>query len=163
MTLTIGIDPGLSGAVAIFCDGQFAEVFDLPTMQSGGKQAFVQNAINAGELARMLAERTKGADVMVYVETVSAMPKQGVASMFSMGHTLGSITAVLAALGLPYLMVRPQEWKKAAGLLKTEKDQARTYAIRRFPAAAEYLARKKDHNRADAILIGSYGRMTRPC
>jgi len=157
MKYIVGIDPGLSGAVAVFCDGHFSEVVDLPTMQSGGKQSFVKNVVNAGELARMLGDRTRGADVVVYVETVSAMPKQGVASMFSMGHTLGSITSVLAALGLPYLMVRPQEWKKAAGLLKTEKDQARTYAIRRFPAAEKYLARKKDHNRADAILIGHYG------
>jgi crossover junction endodeoxyribonuclease RuvC len=165
--LILGIDVGLTGAVSVFRgDGCFIEVFDLPTMQANGKQACVKNIVNAGGLMLDLGQRlgigprvgTNGSipNVLAYVETVSAMPKQGVASMFSLGHTLGTVQAVLACLHIPYLLIRPQEWKKALGLLKTEKDESRAKAIALFPGATDSLLRAKDHNRAEAILIGAY-------
>lgn len=159
MTYVLGVDPGLTGAVTVMTSaGEFVEVFDLPVMQTGGKQSFVKNTINASALfAKLQLVRSGGAGMVAYVEMIAAMPKQGVASMFSMGHTLGAVTSVLACLQIPYVMVRPQEWKRAAGLIKAEKGQSRALAIQRFPEAAGALARAKDHNRAEAILIGAYG------
>lgn len=154
----LGIDPGLTGACAVFTDkGEFVEVFDIPVMQTGGKQSFVKNVVNASGLHDQLAGMGCMSGLAAYVETTSSMPGQGVSSMFSMGYTAGTITAVLACLGIPYTMVRPQEWKKAAGLIKSEKGQSRALAIQRFPAAAKALGRVKDHNRAEAILIAAYG------
>lgn len=159
MTFILGIDPGLSGACAVLTDaGEFVEVFDVPVMQAGGKQSYVKNVVNAAAMHdRLVLVRSRGAALFAYVESVSAMPKQGVASMFSLGHTVGTIQSVLACLHIPYVMVRPQEWKKSVGLLKTEKAQSRAVAIQRFPSASPQLTRVKDHNRAEAILLGHYG------
>lgn len=159
MTFVLGIDPGLSGAVSVMTSsGEFVEVFDIPVMQTGGKQSFVKNTVNAAALfTKLQLVRSGGAGLVAYVETISAMPKQGVASMFSMGHTLGAITSVLACLQIPYIMVRPQEWKKATGLLKTDKNQSRAVAVQRFPTATPWLERVKDHNRAESLLIAHYG------
>lgn len=155
--MILGIDVGLSGACAVFTnEGIFVEVFDLPTMQANGKQAYCKNVVNATGFHDALIAR--GLEMPIaYLELVSAMPKQGVASMFSLGHTLGSVVGVLASLHIPHIFIRPQEWKKAYGLKGKEKDQSRTMAIRMMPAAGNYLSRKKDHNRAEACLIGRYG------
>lgn len=165
MNFVIGVDPGLSGAVTVMSEaGEFVEVFDLPVMQTGGKQSFVKNTINASALfAKLNLVRSGGAGLVAYVETIAAMPKQGVASMFSMGHTLGAVTSVLACLQIPYVMVRPQEWKRAAGLIKTEKGKSRALAIQRFPEAAGALQRAKDHNRAESLLIAHYGAQRAAC
>jgi len=177
MTFVIGIDPGLSGACAVFTDsGEFVDVFDVPVMQAGGKQSYVKNVVNAASLHdKLQVVRSGGAGVVAYVESINAMPKQGVASMFSMGHTLGAIQSVLACLRIPYVMVHPQEWKKHYGLknpvvmvknkktgeLKAKKKkapgQSRALAIQRFPEASQWLERVKDHNRAESLLIAHYG------
>ncbi len=152
--MIISVDPGLHGAVACFTDaGEFIEVFDIPVMQSNGKQAYVKNVVNAGGLAKRLPAVPIS---LAFVEAATAMPDQGVSSVFSTGHTFGSITSVLAVMGIPYLIVRPQEWKKHFGLSR-EKEAARARAIQLYPAATTYLERKKDHNRAEAILIGRFG------
>jgi len=159
MTYIAGIDPGLSGAVTVMSEaGEVVDVFDLPVMQTGGKQSFVKNTINAGALfAKLQMVRSGGAGLVAYLETTSSMPGQGVSSMFSMGHTLGSIQSVLACLQIPYVMVRPQEWKKALGLIKADKNISRALAIQRFPSAAAWLERVTDHNRAESLLIAHYG------
>lgn len=159
MTFILGIDPGLTGACAVCTEsGEFVEVFDVPVMQAGGKQSYVKNVVNAASLHdKLQVVRAGGAGIIAYVESVNAMPKQGVASMFSMGHTLGAIQSVLACLHIPYVMVRPMEWKKATGLLKADKHQSRATAIQLFPSASDRLTRAKDHNRAEAILISRYG------
>ena len=159
MTFVLGIDPGLSGAVTVMTgSGELVEVFDLPVMQTGGKQSFVKNTINASALfTKLQTVRSGGSGVVAYLESVASMPGQGVSSMFSMGHTLGSIASVLACLQIPYVMVRPQEWKKALGLLRADKNLSRALAVQRFPEASQWLERVKDHNRAESLLIAHYG------
>lgn len=146
----IGIDPGLTGAIALLRDGAFAEVFDMPTMQRGAKGNRQQ--VNATELARILRELPP---CMAYIEQVGAMPGQGVSSMFNFGHGCGAIEGALAALGIPREFVTPQKWKKSLGLIGTDKDAARTKAIQLLPGAP--LARVKDGGRADALLIALHG------
>lgn len=157
--LTIGIDPGQTGCVAVLVDGEFESFVDMPTMPrpAGGNQ------ISGAELAAALREiraRHPGADVLACLEQVSAMPGQGVSSMFRFGEGFGVVQGVLATLGVPVVMVHPQRWKKAASLIGKDKDVARTVAIQRFPKAADQLKRKKDIGRADALLIAQWAFIT---
>lgn len=161
--MIFGIDPGLSGAVSVFDqDGQFVEVFDLPVMQTSGEQAFVKNAINSAALKLELNRRNEGnLGSVAYLETVAAIGGTGIASIFSLGCTFGAICAVLQCAEIPFLMIRPHIWKKTMGLNR-EKEASRGLAIRLVPNAAPFLERKKDHNRAEAILIGKYGMARHP-
>lgn len=153
--VTIGIDPGQTGALAVLADGQFAGFYDMPTVArpAGGQQ------VNGAELAAQLREiRAAHPDVEVRacIEQVNAMPGQGVSSMFRFGEGYGVVQGVLAALGIPMALVHPQRWKKTVGLIGREKDVARTVAIQQYPAAAGGLKRKKDVGRADALLIAAW-------
>lgn len=147
----IAIDPGLTGGIAILsADGYIVE--DMPVI-ANGSTAKVRNVVNAYELARLLRPHT---DVTaVYVEKVSTMPGQGVASQGSLMHSAGVIEGVIGALGMPLVLVTPAKWKKAMGL-GSDKEQSRAMAQRLFPQAP--LARKKDHNRAEALMLAEYGR-----
>ena len=146
--MKIGIDPGISGAIAKLNDNDsFISVEDMPVMAGTGKR----KQVNAAELARLL--RLDGGTA--YLEQASAMPKQGVSSMFSFGCSYGIIQGVLAALSIPVVIVSPRSWKKRAGIIGKEKDFARTLAQRLFPRAE--LGRKKDIGRADALLIARFG------
>jgi crossover junction endodeoxyribonuclease RuvC len=150
--LRIGIDPGNTGAVAVLGINGFVDVHDMPLMASGKKQQ-----VNAAELFKILlsikAMSAGGVDAVV--EKVSAMPGQGVSSMFNFGMGFGVIQGVLAGAGIPYTLVTPQSWKKRAGLIGKDKDMARTVAQQLYPDAP--LGRKKDIGRADAILIARFG------
>jgi len=150
----IGIDPGITGALAILDENnELGDMADMPVMQlgSGNKQQ-----VNGAHLARVLASwHTPGEIITAYLEAVSAMPKQGVTSVFNFGMGYGVIQGVLAAMQIPYVLVRPGEWKKRAGLVGKKKDAARTMAQQLYPAAE--LDRKKDIGRADAILIARFG------
>jgi len=157
--MILGIDVGITGAWALLTDSG-GPVFSkqLPSMANGKKNAKVKTQLNAGEWAREL-RALPGPSITfhtAYVEMVSAMPKQGVASMFSLGHSFGTVCAVLATLQIPFWLVTPPEWKKEFQLLGAADDAARTLAIRLFPSII--LGFKKDHNRADALLIAEYGR-----
>ena len=161
MRLTLGIDIGVDGAIAVFDDeGRFVEVFDLPTME--GAIGKTRRVINSLALHGMLLRRSGPLDgTRALIERVHAMPLNGVIATFSQGHSLGSVTTVLALLGIACELVQPTAWKKAVGLpAKPEKKQAkeisRCAAIRLYPEAAPFLELKKHHNRADAILIGRY-------
>lgn len=147
----LGIDPGLTGAIAIVnADGFIVE--DMPVM-ANGTSAKVRNVVNAAELARVLrphADRIR----VAYVERVSTMPGQGVASQGSLMHSAGVVEGVLAALGISLVLVTPGKWKKAMGLAN-DKEASRALAQRLFPDAP--LGRKKDHGRAEALLIATYG------
>lgn len=150
MNYRIGIDPGLSGAIAVLNDDLFlVAVYDMPVMAlSKGK-----NQVNAAALARIIKGVPRQA--IAYLEQVSAMPGQGVSGMFSFGTSYGIVQGVLAALDIPVILVRPQAWKGRAGLKGKDKDMARTVAQRLYPGAE--LSRKKDIGRADAILIARFG------
>lgn len=151
--LVIGIDPGLSGAIAFLADGQLTDVCDMPTVGRGkaGRQT-----VNAPELARLIREHLFiGAAVVALVEDVAARPGQGVTSMFRFGHSCGAVAGVLGAMRIPVVYVTPQRWKRYHGLIGSEKDASRGMAIDLYPSAP--LARKRDHGRAEAILIARWG------
>ncbi len=152
--MKIGIDPGLSGAIAVLEDnGKYVALYDMPAMLLTGKR----QQVNASELANIFStwQQKRRGSLVAYLERVSAMPGQGVSSMFSFGMSYGIVQGALAALEIPVALVSPNKWKKAAGLQGKEKDYARSLAQQLYPQAA--LGRKKDIGRADAILIARFG------
>ena len=152
--IIIGIDPGISGAISILENKKILEVYDTPTMIDGKKN---KKQINSAQVTNIIKERLKDdKEVIVVVEHVNAMPGQGVTSMFNFGHSFGVIKGICAALGLPIYFVRPTKWKKHFNLIKTNKDASRTKVIEAYPEISSKLHRKKDSNRADAILIALY-------
>lgn len=158
--ILIGIDPGLSGAIAMLDHrGAFANLDDMPVMERHGKAAYVKNQVNAGALFELLRAWTELYDrneIHVVIETPIAFPGQHVATTAAAFLTSGLIEGVIAARHYAHELVRPKEWKKALGL-SDSKEQARARAIRLWPPAAKMLERVKDHNRAEALLIAKYG------
>ncbi len=147
---TIGIDPGLTGACAILdVNGKFINIIDIPTMAGYNKGAFIKNCVNAQALFVLLGSYPNS---KVCIEQVSSMPRDGAASAFSFGDTFGSIKSVCACLGFEVQQVLPRIWK-AHYNLTSDKEEARQLAIKLFPEAGEMLKRKKDHNRAESLLI----------
>ena len=157
--LTLGIDPGQTGAVAALADGRLDRFVDMPTSprKAGGHQ--VSGAALATSLREILAAHP-GAYVIAALEQVNAMPNQGSSSGFRFGQSDGVVRGVLGALGVGFVEVPPQMWKRHLRLTGCDKDAARTLAIQRFPGAAATLARKKDIGRADALLIALWAEMT---
>jgi len=100
--------------------------------------------------------KTDKRDIKVIIEQVSAMPGQGVTSMFNFGQSFGILKGICSAMQLSMYFVRPTKWKKYYNLINSEKDASRTKAIEIFPYFSSNLAKKKDSNKADAILIASY-------
>ena len=154
--LIIGIDPGISGAICFFEDGQVKEIIDMPVMADGKKN---KRQINASQTYNEISKRINKLpkkDIIVVIEQVSAMPGQGVTSMFNFGQSFGVLKGICSAMQLSMHFVRPTKWKKYFGLIKTEKDASRTKVIEIFPYISSQLSRKKDSNKADAILIASF-------
>jgi len=152
--IIIGIDPGISGAISILENKKVLEVYDTPTMIDGKKN---KRQINSAQVSQIIKERLNSQkEVIVVVEHVNAMPGQGVTSMFNFGQSFGVIKGICAALNLPIYFVRPTKWKKHFNLIKTNKDASRTKVIEVYPEISGKLHRKKDSNRADAILIALY-------
>lgn len=146
---TLGIDVGASGALVLLEDGQPIEWTAMPTLKIG-----TATRVNAPALADWIASTCC---THVYVEQVHAMPGQGVTSMFNFGHSCGTVMGVLGAMNLPHTMVTPQAWKKAAGLIGTDKDAARARAIQLWPKWRELDKKGKGQALADAALIAAYG------
>ena len=137
----IGIDPGLSGAIAILENNRVLDVFEMPVMAEGKKN---KRQLNSAQLVKLLKNNiSKNEDVSVVVEQVNAMPGQGVTSMFNFGQTFGAIKGVCAALELPIFFVRPSKWKKHFELINSSKDSSRTKAIEMYPALSNNLSKKK--------------------
>ena len=155
----IGIDPGLSGAIAVLENNKVLNIFDIPVMSEGKKN---KRQLNSALLVNLLKENIiDNEDVAIVVEQVNAMPGQGVTSMFNFGQTFGAIKGICAALGLPIFFVRPAKWKKHFELINSSKDASRTKVIEMYPYIAEKLSKKKDVNKSDAILIARYYSETR--
>ncbi len=155
----IGIDPGLSGAIAVMEDNKVLNLFDIPVMSEGKKN---KRQLNSALLVSLLKENiVNHEEVAVVVEQVNAMPGQGVTSMFNFGQTFGAIKGVCAALDLPIFFVRPSKWKKHFELINSSKDSSRTKAIEMYPKLSNQLSKKKDVNKSDAILIARYYSETR--
>jgi crossover junction endodeoxyribonuclease RuvC len=155
----IGIDPGLSGGIAILEDNKIKGMFDMPVMADGKKN---KRQLNSAFLVQLIKENIKNTeDTVVIVEQVNAMPGQGVTSMFNFGQTFGAIKGICAALALPIFFVRPAKWKKHFELINSSKDASRTKVIEMYPLVSEELSKKKDVNKSDAILIARYYSETR--
>jgi len=157
--LVLGIDPGQTGAVAALADGAIACFIDMPTMprKAGGHE--VSGAQLAAKLRGVLQAHS-GAYVLAVLEQVHAMPKQGGTSGFRFGQSDGIVRGVLGALGIGWIEVPPQMWKRHLRLTGCDKDAARTLAIQRFPEHADKLARKKDVGRSDALLMAVWAEAT---
>tara|TARA_B110001454_G_C12526485_1_gene353323 strand:- start:207 stop:695 length:489 start_codon:yes stop_codon:yes gene_type:complete len=152
--IIIGIDPGISGAISILKNKKVIEVYDTPTMIDGKKN---KRQVNGAQVSNIIKERlNEDNEINVVVEHVNAMPGQGVTSMFNFGQSFGVIKGICSALTLPIYFVRPSKWKKHFNLIKTNKDASRTKAIEIYPEISAKLSRKKDGNKADAILIARY-------
>ena len=154
--LVIGIDPGISGSICFFQDGKIVDVVEMPTMTEGKKN---KKQVNGSQIYNEISERIKKIDkrdIKVIIEQVSAMPGQGVTSMFNFGQSFGILKGICSAMQLPIYFVRPAKWKKYFNLINSEKDASRTRAIEIFPYFSSNLSRKKDSNKADAILIASF-------
>ena len=155
----IGIDPGLSGAIAVLENNKVVKIFDIPVMSEGKKN---KRQLNSALLVNLLKENIqKDEDVTVVVEQVNAMPGQGVTSMFNFGQTFGALKGICAALELPIFFVRPSKWKKHFELINSSKDASRTKAIEMYPKLSSQLSKKKDVNKYDAILIAKFFSDTR--
>ena len=152
--LIFGIDPGISGAICLLENKKVIEIHDTPTMIDGKKN---KKQINGAQISNIIKKKIiTNKEIVVVVEHVNAMPGQGVTSMFNFGQSFGVIKGICAALSLPIYFVRPSKWKKHFNLINTNKDASRTKAIELYPNSSDDLARKKDANRADAILIARY-------
>ena len=154
--LIIGIDPGISGSICFFDKGKIIDVVEMPTMTEGKKN---KKQVNGSQIYNEILKKIIKFDklnVRVVIEQVSAMPGQGVTSMFNFGQSFGILKGICSAMQLPMYFVRPAKWKKYFGLINSEKDASRTKAIEMFPYFSSQLSRKKDSNKADAILIACF-------
>ena len=154
--LIIGIDPGISGSICFFQDGKIIDVVEMPTMTEGKKN---KKQVNGSQIFNEISFRINKLDkkdVKVIIEQVSAMPGQGVTSMFNFGQSFGILKGICSAMQLSMYFVRPAKWKKYFNLINSQKDASRTRAIEIFPYFSSHLSRKKDSNKADAILIASF-------
>lgn len=144
----IGIDPGKTGAVSVFCNNKFLTVFDMPVFVKKNKKY-----IDAPKLYELLSQYNI---VKASLEDVHAYPKknQGVVSSFDFGRSFGVIIGVLAGLEVSVNFVSPQKWKSKFYLVGTKKDAARLLVIKMFPEQSSYFKLKKHIDRADATLIG---------
>ena len=150
----IGIDPGLSGAIAVMHDKKVINMYDMPVMAEGKKN---KRQLNSSQLVNIIKENiNENEETIVVVEQVNAMPGQGVTSMFNFGQTFGAIKGVCAALKLPIFFVRPSKWKKHFELINSSKDASRTKVIEMYPTLSSQLAKKRDVNKSDAILIAKF-------
>ena len=148
------IDPGISGAISILKNKKVLEVYDMPTMIDGKKN---KKQVNGSQIANIFKEIINTEDeITVIVEHVNAMPGQGVTSMFNFGQSFGVLKGICSAMQLPMYFIRPTKWKKYFNLINSEKDASRTKAIEIFPYISSKLSKKKDANKADAILLASF-------
>ena len=154
--IIIGIDPGISGALCFLEDGKIIDVVEMPTMTDGKKN---KKQVNGSQICNEILKRISKSEknnIRVVIEQVSAMPGQGVTSMFNFGQSFGILKGICSAMQLPVYFVRPAKWKKYFNLINSEKDASRTRAIEIFPYFSSQLSKKKDSNKADAILIANF-------
>lgn len=167
-----GIDPGATGALCVMKpDESLIMVYDLPTVKEG-----TSSIINGQMLSYLIDKYLRNDNgtkmdpkqALCFLEKVNSAPiqarkngdserRQGSKSMFNFGRNYGKIQGVLECLLVPYLDVSPNAWKKRAGLTGKDKEASRALAIKLYPSFAQDLARKKDCDRAEAILIARYG------
>ena len=141
--LIIGIDPGISGSICFLQDGKILEVIEMPIMTEGKKN---KKQVNGSQIYNEICRITNNIekqDIRIVIEQVSAMPGQGVTSMFNFGQSFGILKGISSAMQLPVYFVRPAKWKKYFNLINSEKDASRTRAIEIFPYFSSQLSKKK--------------------
>ncbi len=154
--LIIGIDPGINGSICFFDDGKIIDLIEMPSMASGKKN---KRQVNGAQIYNEISKKIKNFEkknIKVVIEQVSAMPGQGVTSMFNFGQSFGVLKGICSAMQLSMHFVTPAKWKKYFNLINSQKDASRTKAIEIFPYISTHLSKKKDANKADAILIASF-------
>ena len=151
--ISIGIDPGLTGAVAAILGDGAIEFHDMPVLEIKKR-----TQLDYAGLAHILSRYADRGEATAAIEMVGAMPGQGVSSMFKFGQVYGAALATLATLQIPYQCVTPPVWKRAFRLVGCDKDESRSRALEMFPECVEYLRLKKHHGRADALLIAQWRR-----
>ena len=154
--LIIAIDPGISGSLCFFEEGKIIDIVEMPNMAAGKKN---KRQVNGAQIYNEISLRIKNfqkENIKVVIEQVSAMPGQGVTSMFNFGQSFGVLKGICSAMQLPMYFVRPAKWKKYFNLINTKKDASRTKAIEIFPYISAQLSKKKYSNKADAILLASF-------
>ena len=142
--LIIGIDPGISGSICFFNDGKILDVIEMPTMNDGKKN---KKQVNGSQIFNEISKRINTLEkkqIKVVIEQVSAMPGQGVTSMFNFGQSFGILKGICSSMQLSMYFVRPAKWKKYFNLINSEKDASRTRAIEIFPYFSSQLSKKKD-------------------
>ena len=145
--LIIGIDPGISGALCFLENGKVLDVIEMPSMADGKKN---KKQVNGSQIYNEISSRIKNYDknrVKIVIEHVSAMPGQGVTSMFNFGQSFGILKGICSAMQLSMYFVRPAKWKKYFNLINSEKDASRTKAIEIFPYFSSNLSKKKDQTK----------------
>ena len=154
--LIIAIDPGISGSLCFFEEGKIIDIIEMPNMAAGKKN---KRQVNGAQIYNEISLRIKNfqkENIKVVIEQVSAMPGQGVTSMFNFGQSFGVLKGICSAMQLPMYFVRPAKCKKYFNLINSKKDASRTKAIEIFPYISAQLSKKKDSNKADAILLASF-------
>lgn len=148
--MILGIDPGLSGGLAILNGSSIELLETIPTEKKGG---FIKRQVDAQKLSNILRLYP---DLICYLEGVSSRPGQGVASVFSFGDTYGCIRGVLGTLNIPVYTITPSKWKKELKISSKEDSLKASKDL--FP---HLKFKKKDHNIAEALLIAYYGQEER--
>lgn len=152
--ITVGIDPGLTGAVGVLRDGRFVAVESMPTVAKGA--GAVKNEVSPSGLLAILREKVPAVDaVSVVIERVNARPGEGVSSAFSLGDSFGVVRGVVAVARVETHYVTPVKWKKHFGLT-ADKELSRSLAHRLFPEAAALMRYKKDADKAEALLLARW-------
>ena len=131
--LVIGIDPGISGSICFFQDGKIIDVVEMPTMIEGKKNKKQVNGSQIFNEISLIIKKIDKKDIKVVIEQVSAMPGQGVTSMFNFGQSFGILKGICSAMQLPMYFIRPEKWKKYFNLINSEKDASRKRAIEGLP------------------------------
>jgi crossover junction endodeoxyribonuclease RuvC len=155
MMLLLGIDPGIHGGLAIVAADangaapQLVEAIDIPVVGTGAKERVDVQTIREWALHHSPQH--------AFIERAQAMPKQGASSGFKYGRAVGAIEAVITCCAIPLTIIEPSMWKKFHVLPGGDKEAGRQRALQLFPAAHEFLSRKKDHGRAESALIAVYG------
>ncbi len=157
MRYYLGIDPGLHGAMALIDDkGKFYELIDLPIKRKYLAPDNIKQCIDAPKLEHVLSYLiAEYGCVEVYLEDVHGRGGWNAAISFGLGETVGALRSVIDMVELDLTLITPTFWKKYLKL-SSDKEQVRAYAIKCFPDAAQYLKYKKNHDRAEALLIAKY-------
>lgn len=145
----LGVDPGLEGALAVLDIDGAISILDLPTTGIGTKRCLDEHGIS-----RWLGNYSID---HAYIEYVSAMPGWGSGGSFRFGMSFGILRAIVSLRGIPYTLVTPAKWKKHFALPGKDKEASRQRALQLNPHIADLLSRKKDHQRAEALLLATYG------